>query len=107
MGDELASENVKVSTFKCANGHALGQIHDVEGKSKRLLIYSRAIDEVADHPEQVEVIAAVEYGWVDVFCTICGSRRTWSPNRDAYERLMKHINKRRDNRMIEINNSTA
>lgn len=93
MRDDQAID-VDVRAWRCSNGHVLGQIHSVEGGTSQLLVYAEAVDDQAERPEQVVVRTVVEYGYVRVFCQICGTWKTWTPNREAYERMMKHFQKR-------------
>lgn len=80
---------IDMKPWRCEHGHVLGLVQRVGEKSARLMIYRHAVDMEKADLRQVDVQAVVEFGLVDVICDLCGASRTWAPNQEAYERMMK------------------
>jgi hypothetical protein len=78
-----------VATWKCQNGHVMGQVMRNGRGIRQLLLYRQAVDLEAWKPEEVEVMAVIEGLVIDVECSICKTARTWAPGEEAIRRLME------------------
>jgi hypothetical protein len=56
---------------------------------RELLLFREAIDEEAEEPGEVDVMAVIIGQVVDVRCSECGRMRTWAPGEEALEQLLE------------------
>lgn len=84
--------NDEIREWHCEKGHVLGLVVKDSGGS-HLLLYRNAVDDGAESPAQVDVIARIDSA-NDIRCGICGVMRTWVPSQEAFDRLMKHYKSR-------------
>jgi hypothetical protein len=85
-------------SWKCKNGHVLGQVQRNGSGIRQLAVYREAIS-VEDPRDDVDVLG-VTNGWTEVRCSICGEIRTWVPGDEEIRRLLES----RKNRMpIDVN----
>lgn len=66
-----------MTTWRCANGHVLGQVKQNNGTRKQLVLYRQAVDMEIEQPESVDVIGVLDGTVMDIRCSICGCMRTW------------------------------
>jgi hypothetical protein len=90
-------------SWKCGNGHQLGQVVRVEVNNNgrkhyvtRLNLYRHAIDMQAETPEEVDVIAVLEGTTLNVRCDVpgCGASRAWFIGQEAMEHLVGKMRER-------------
>lgn len=84
----------QVKSWKCGNGHILGQVVRNSSGVRQLLLYRQAVD-VAPFPSEVDIIATVEGYVADVRCSVCGCIRTWFPGQESLDRLIRQIRQSR------------
>ena len=66
-----------------------GQVVRNGGKIRQLLIYRLAVDPLAEHPAEIDVLGVAEGLVMEVRCSVCGSVRTWVPGEEALKRLLE------------------
>lgn len=85
----------EIRTWKCENGHVLGQITRNGRGVTRLLLYREAINyELVGsvgsetHPTEVDVMAVIEGYAADITCSVCGRVRSWVPGAEALRKMI-------------------
>ena len=81
---------MEIKAWKCGNGHALGQVQRNGSGIPMLALYRQALD-LEDPGEPPDVMACLEGYAMDVRCSICGEMRTWYPEAEAMEELMRKV----------------
>lgn len=88
--------NDEIKSFRCPNGHALGQVIRNGSGRRQLLIYRLAVDLQADDLDDVDVMAIAEGVILDVTCSVCGRERTWVPGEETLRAIIKKVQNRRE-----------
>jgi len=90
----------KMIEWRCAKGHVLGYIDKVkmyemghEYKETRLFVLRHAIDQAADTPAEVDVMATIVGTTMDVACDVpdCCEKKSWYVNEAALQRLLDRM----------------
>ena len=82
-------ESLSIWECKHGSGHVLGIVQKNSSGESSLLLYRNAVDQNAEKPAEVDIIAVI-HSADEIKCEICGRVRTWAPNQAAFERLMAH-----------------
>ena len=86
----------ELTTWKCKNGHVLGQSGRNGRGIRQVIIYREAID-LAKLKEAPDVLLVAEGLVMDVRCSICGEMRTWAPGEEAIQRIIELFTRDRIN----------
>ena len=80
----------KLQPWRCPNGHILGMIQVDEKPSPKqknlLMLYGHAVDENAEKPADVEVVALLVGGLKSVQCDVCMIVGEWHEDLQPYAR---------------------
>lgn len=85
MADEITS-------WKCKNGHILGQARKTGRGVHQLILYRQAVDFDAESPVEVDVIAVIRGQGMDIRCSICEDKRTWAAEKGPPVGVMPEVN---------------
>jgi hypothetical protein len=66
----------------------MGQVMRNGRGIRKLILYREAIDDKAEKPTAVDVMAVVEGYVAEIRCSVCDSMRTWVPGEEAMRHLL-------------------